>query len=30
MTRYLPGPELFWCVLYIAAVWLGKANNPFI
>ena len=26
--RYLLGPELFWLLLYIGAVLLGKANVP--
>lgn len=28
MIRYFLGPELFWLLLYIAAVFIGKANNP--
>jgi hypothetical protein len=28
MTRYLIGPELFWLLLYIAAMSIGKANTP--
>lgn len=27
MTRYLIGPELFWLLLYAAAVLLGKMNT---
>ena len=26
--KYLIGPELFWLLLYFAAVLLGKANTP--
>lgn len=26
--RYLFGPELFWFILYITAIWLGKLNDP--
>lgn len=28
MTRYLLGPELFWLLLYVAAIFIGKANTP--
>ncbi|MBC7569934.1 MAG: hypothetical protein H7319_09405 [Spirosoma sp.] len=28
MTRFLPGPELFWLLLYAAASFLEKANTP--
>lgn len=28
MMRYLLGPELFWLLLYLAAILLGKANTP--
>ncbi len=27
MTRYLLGPELFWLLMYAAAIFLGKANT---
>ncbi len=26
--RYFPGPELFWLLMYLAAHFLGKANQP--
>ncbi|MFN0216098.1 MAG: hypothetical protein ACKVT2_17705 [Saprospiraceae bacterium] len=28
MTRFLLGPELFWLLLYAAAIFIGKANTP--
>ena len=28
MTRYLLGPELFWLLMYLAANFIAKANNP--
>lgn len=36
MMRYLLGPEIFWGILYLATIWLGKLNqtskslDPFI